>query len=214
MKTPFLNLLKLFAFLLPFSLANVCFAQAVSANAASTSNTGTPYFSDPALSPDASEIAFVSGGDIWTVPAKGGEARLLVSHPDYESRPVYSPDGRYIAFASTRSGNGDIYLLNFASGQLTRLTYDDALDDINAWSGDSKYVYFSTSSREIAGMRDVYRVRVDGGTPMPVSENRYLSEFFPMPSPDGKTLALTARGIASAQWWRKGHSHLDESEIW
>src|SRR3712207_3356069 len=73
---------------------------------------GTPYFSDPALSPDACEIAFVSSGDIWTVPSKGGEARLLVSHPDYESRPVYSPDGRHLAFASTRSGNGDIYVLN------------------------------------------------------------------------------------------------------
>ena len=40
-----------------------------------------PYFSDPCPSPDGSEIAFVSGGDIWTVPSKGGEARLLVSHP-------------------------------------------------------------------------------------------------------------------------------------
>jgi Tol biopolymer transport system component len=77
-----------------------------------------------------------------TVPGNGGEARLLISHPDYESRPVYSPDGKYLAFTSTRSGNGDIYALNLAGGQLTRLTYDDAADNVNAWSRDGKFIYF------------------------------------------------------------------------
>jgi len=200
-----------------FLLMSFCsfgFSQVTGNNAVNQTITATHYFSDPAISPDASEIAFVSGGDIWTVSSKGGEARLLVSHPDHESRPVYSPDGNYIAFTSNRSGNGDIYVLSFATGALKRLTYDDGLDDINAWSRDGKYIYFSSSSKEIAGMRDIFRVRIDGGTPMAVSQNRYMSEFFPMPSPDGKTLALTARGVAAAQWWRNGHSHLDESEIW
>ncbi|HZI01901.1 MAG TPA: hypothetical protein VEX63_12185, partial [Flavisolibacter sp.] len=59
------------------------------------------YYSDPALSPNSQELAFVSGGDIWTAPSGGGEARLLVSHPAAESRPLYSPDGKYLAFAST-----------------------------------------------------------------------------------------------------------------
>lgn len=175
---------------------------------------GTPYFSEPAISPDASEIVFVSGGDIWTVPATGGEARLLVSHPAYDSKPLYSPDGRWLAFASTRTGNGDIYVLNISSGQLNRLTYADAPDEISAWSGDGKFIYFSSESHDVAKMRDVYRVSVEGGTPMPVSANRYVSEFFAAPSPDGKTIALTAHGMALLQWWRKGHSHLDESEIW
>ncbi len=52
-----------------------------------------PSFGEPGISPDGSEIAFVSGGDIWTVSSGGGEARLLVSHPATESRPLYSPDG-------------------------------------------------------------------------------------------------------------------------
>ena len=68
-----------------------------------------PYLSEPAVSPDRQEIAFVSGGDIWTVPVAGGEARLLVAHPATESRPLYAPDGKSLAFTSTRSGNGDIY---------------------------------------------------------------------------------------------------------
>ena len=44
------------------------------------SQSARPYFTEPALSPDRKEIAFVSGGDIWTVPAAGGVASLLVSH--------------------------------------------------------------------------------------------------------------------------------------
>jgi len=173
-----------------------------------------PYYADPAISPDGSEIAFASGGDIWTVPSAGGEARLLVSHPDNDSRPVFSPDGKFLAFNSTRSGNGDIYVLNLSNSALMRLTFDDGNDEISAWSPDGKFIYFASTSREIASMRDIFRVRASGGTPMDVTNRRYMNEFFAMPSPDGKTLAFTARGIASNQWWRNGHSHLDESEIW
>ena len=85
-------------------------------------------FAEPGISPDGKEIAFVSGGDIWTVPATGGEARLLVSHPAAESRPLYSPDGRMLAFVSTRTGNGDIYVLTLDTGDLRRVTYDDAAE--------------------------------------------------------------------------------------
>src|SRR5208282_2365460 len=63
-------------------------------------------------------------------------------------------------------------------------------------------------------MNDIYRVSVTGGTPMAVSADVYANEFFAAPSPDDSTLAFSARGIASSQWWRKGHSHLDEAEIW
>ena len=173
-----------------------------------------PSFAEPALSPDRSEIAFVSGGDIWTVPAAGGEARLLVSHPATESRPLYSPDGRRLAFISNRTGNGDIYVLTFDAGDLRRLTFDDGNDQLDAWSRDGRWIYFTSSSRDISGMNDLFRVGVDGGTPMTVSADRYATEFFSAPSPDGKGLAFTARGTASGQWWRKGHSHLDECEVW
>jgi tricorn protease len=173
-----------------------------------------PYYADPALSPDGSEIAFASGGDIWTVPSTGGEARLLISHPDNDSRPLYSPDGKAIAFQSTRTGNGDIYVLHLATSEVRRLTFDDGNDEISAWSPDGQYIYFATTGRDIAAMRDVYRVKASGGTPMPVSDQRYINEFFAAPSPDGRTVAFSARGVASHQWWRNGHSHLDESEIW
>jgi tricorn protease len=173
-----------------------------------------PSFGEPGVSPDGSEIAFVSGGDIWTVPSTGGEARLLISHPAAESRPLYSPDGERLAFVSTRTGNGDIYMLTFATGTIERLTYDDAPEQVSGWSRDSRWIYFSSASHDISGMNDIYRVSVKGGTPMAVSADVYANEFFAAPSPDGSTLAFSARGIASGQWWRKGRSHIDEAEIW
>lgn len=197
-------------------LITSCFIN-TNASAQSTRATTTdslPYFTEPAISPDRSEIAFVSGGDIWTVPTAGGEARLLVSNPANESRPLYSPDGKRMAFISNRTGNGDIYVLTLDTGDLKRLTFDDSLDQLDAWSRDGRWIYFSSTSRDIAGMNDIFRVNSEGGTPMQTSADRYANEYWSAPSPDGTAIAFTARGITSSQWWRKGHSHLDESEIW
>src|SRR3954469_789915 len=92
-----------------------------------------PYFTEPAISPNRAEIAFVSGGDIWSAPLGGGEAHLLVSHPANETRPMYSPDGTRLAFVSNRTGNGDIYVLDLGSGALRRITFDDASEQLDAW---------------------------------------------------------------------------------
>jgi len=174
----------------------------------------TPALAEPSLSPDGREIAFVSGGDIWTVPSAGGEARLLVAHPATESRPLYAPDGSALAFTSNRTGNGDVYVLELRTGVLRRLTYDDAAETLSAWSRDARWLYFNSSAQDISGMQDVYRVAVVGGTPMTVAADRYATEFFGAPSPDGNTLVVSARGTASGQWWRNGRSHLDEAELW
>jgi Tol biopolymer transport system component/C-terminal processing protease CtpA/Prc len=179
---------------------------------AATPAAARPYFYEPAVSPDRAEIAFVSGGDIWTVPSAGGEARLLVSHPATEYRPLYSPDGSRLAFTSARTGNGDLYVLTFETGELQRLTADDGFDQLDAWSRDGRWLYFSSTARDIAGSSDVYRVSIEGGTPMQVGADRYMNETAAAPSPDGASLALVGRGFA--QWWRHGHAHIDESEIW
>jgi tricorn protease len=173
-----------------------------------------PSFSEPSFSPDHREIVFASGGDLWTVPTSGGDARLLVSNPATERRPFYSPDGTMLAFTSSRTGNGDIYVLSLVSGDLQRITFDDGLDLLDGWSRDGKHLYFSSISRDISGMNDVFRVGASGGTPMQVAGDRYVNEYWSSESPNGHTLAITARGRASADWWRRGHSHIDESEIW
>ncbi len=169
--------------------------------------------SQPAISPHGRRIAFAAGGDIWTAPARGGEAHLLIASAALNSHPLFSPDGQWLAFESARSGNGDLYLFSFATGRLRRLTWDDGIDSLDSWSPDSQWVYFSSSKNNIGGDNDIYRVRITGGTPQIVTSERYVNEFFAAAAPDG-SLAFCARGLASAQWWRDGHAHIDETEIW
>ena len=199
---------------LSFSLLSIFITDSSVKAVQSSQANALPYFTEPSVSPGRSEIAFVSGGDIWTAPASGGEARLLVSHPANESRPLYSPDGKRLAFVSTRTGNGDIYLLTFETGELKRLTFDDASEQLDAWSRDGRFIYFSSTSRDISGMNDLFRVKADGGTPTQIAADRYANEYWAAPAPDGNSIAFTARGISSSQWWRNGRSHIDECEIW
>ncbi len=161
-------------------------------------------FAQPGISPNGEEIAFVTAGDIWVVPTGGAEARLLVSHAASDERPVYSPDGTRLAFISNRAGSPDIWILTFSTGQVTRLTVNDGEEQLDAWSRDSEWIYFSWNS-------DAYRVRARGGTPMPVSADPELSESMTAPSPDGGALAVVAR---AGGWTRLGRAHGDETELW
>lgn len=174
-----------------------------------------PCLAEPALSPDGKEIAFVSSGDIWTVPSTGGEARLLVAHSAAESRPLYSPDGKKLAFVSTRSGGGDLFVLDLDTGRTRRLTWGDGAEHLDAWSPDSKYLYFTTNTAEVSSsVSDVFRIPADGGTPMPVAHEPYVNEFFAAPRPDGKTIAYCAGGMSDRTWWRRGFNHGDQTEIY
>jgi len=173
-----------------------------------------PILAEPSLSPDGSEIVFVSGGDIWAVAARGGTASLLITDPATEGRPLFSPDGRELAFTSTRNGASNIYILSLGTGQVRRLTISDAGERLDAWSRDGRWIYFTSASNDIAGQNDVFRVAAGGGTALEVSRERYLNEFQGAPSPDGQSIALMAKGRSSADWWRHGHAHIDQSELW
>ncbi len=85
---------------------------------------------------------------------------------------------------------------------------------LDAWSADGQWLYFTSSANDVAGQGDIFRVRATGGTPLEVSRERYLYEFESMPMPDGKSVVLVAKGISASQWWRKGHAHIDETELW
>ena len=172
-------------------------------------------FAEPGISPDGAEIAFASGGDIWTVAATGGPARLLVAHSAEESRPLYSPDGSRLAFNSDRDGSVDVHVMDLETGAVERLTFASSAEQLNGWSRDGRWIYFSSSDEDVSSMQDVFRVRVEGGTPMVVAGDDYETEFFAAPGAEDGLLAVSTRGnMARSQWWRNGHSHIDEAEIW
>lgn len=173
-----------------------------------------PALAEPSLSPDSAEIAFVSGGDIWTAPANGGTASLLITDPATEGRPLFSPDGRELAFTSNRNGASNIYVMALATGQIRRLTFSDAAERLDGWSRDGKWIYLSSAANDIASQNDIFRVVSSGGTPLEVSRERYLNEFHAAPSPDGLTIALMAKGRSSGDWWRNGHARIDQAELW
>jgi hypothetical protein len=90
------------------------------------------------------------------VPAAGGEARLLVSHPAYD-RGLALAGRSKLAFIDAH-GNGDIYVLTLATGHLDRVTFDDVSEQLDAWSRDGS----DTAARPAArtnGMNDIFRVK-------------------------------------------------------
>src|ERR1044071_5523772 len=77
----------------------------------------------PAISPDAKTIVFSYKGDLFKVPASGGDAIALTLHEAHDFMPVWSHDGKQIAFASDRYGNFDVFLMPATGGEPKRLTY-------------------------------------------------------------------------------------------
>src|SRR4051794_14640725 len=71
----------------------------------------------PDISPDGKLVAFSYVGDIWVVEAGGGTARAVTSHPAHDAYPVFSPDGRALAFSSNRHGSYDVYVVPTHGGR-------------------------------------------------------------------------------------------------
>ena len=84
------------------------------------------WMRDARISPDGSEIVFCYKGDIYKVPAQGGTAVQLTTQTSYEANPVWSHDGKQIAFASDRNGNFDLFIMPADGGAARRLTYHSA----------------------------------------------------------------------------------------
>ena len=121
------------------------------------------FASHPSLSPDGKQIYFSYDGDIYSVPAAGGQATAVITMFGEQDSPLVSPDGKWLAFSSDIQGNTDVYAVPLGGGNAVQLTFHEAPDVPISWSADSKYIYFE-STRESA-RKTSFRVAVAGGTP-------------------------------------------------
>ncbi len=120
-------------------------AMALSACIAMNAADSTPlWLRNVAISPDGKTIAFTYKGDVYTVPSAGGMARQLTSNPAYDSYPVWSPDGKYLAFSSDRDGSQDVFIISSTGGTARRLTTSSTAEKPAAWLNDSTVLFIAS----------------------------------------------------------------------
>ncbi|HKR31276.1 MAG TPA: S9 family peptidase [Terriglobales bacterium] len=160
-----------------------------------------------AISPDGQEVAFTSNIDeveatstnneVFVVPITGGAPKKISSSPGSDSTPLYSPDGRDIAYRSqARAGYESdrfrLFLYDRKSGTTNDLTRNfDRWVDAFAWAPDSSAIYFVSEDH---GTAPLWRVVVNGGEPQKI-----VAAFNDEPtiSPDGHTIFFSRMSIAA-----------------
>lgn len=201
-------------------LVPILAAVATTAFAAPT-DTAPLWLRDAKISPDGSRIAFTYKGDIFTVPVGGGAATRLTSQSSYETSPIWSPDGRTIAFASDVNGNFDVFTVpsDGSASAWKRLTFNSAGETPEAFSPDGREVWYSAAVQDPASsiqyptarLTEVYAVNADGtGSPRQVLATPARAISW---APDGRSFVYNdVKGFEDT--WRKHHTSSVTRDIW
>ena len=176
------------------------------------------WMRDARISPDGKEIVFCYKGDIYKVPVQGGTATQLTTQASYEANPVWSPDGKQIAFASDRNGNFDLFIMSADGGTARRLTYHSASEIPSAFTPDGKFVLFSASIQDPAesalfptgAMTELYKVPVTGGRTEQVLATP--AEWVCFDKSGKNFLYQDRKGFEDE--WRKHHTSSITRDIW
>ena len=138
------------------------------------------------VSPDGTRVAFAVHGDIWMMPASGGEGVRLTSDKAQEEWPRFSPDGRSIAYQSDKGGSSNLYLLDLKTRQSKQLTNHKANDFFHAWSPDGRSLIFTS---ERSGNRDIWRLDLESGAVDQLTRHPAADDDATY-SPDGRWIAF------------------------
>lgn len=172
----------------------------------------------PSISPDGSTIVFTYKGDLYRVAATGGTATPLTMHEAHDFMPVWSPDGKQVAFASDRYGNFDVYIMPVTGGEAKRITFHSAGEMPYSFSPDGKSILFGAARMDVAANRqfatgsmpELYSVSINGGRvtqvlTTPAEDVKY--------SADGKRLFYQDKK-GGENPWRKHHTSSITRDIW
>ncbi|MGE0076800.1 MAG: S41 family peptidase [Bacteroidales bacterium] len=172
----------------------------------------------PVISPNGDKIAFAYKGDIYIVSTQGGVATPITFNEAHDYMPVWSHDGKQIAFASNRHGNFDVYVVNAEGGEPRRLTFHSADEIPYSFSNDDKSVVFGATRQDIVTHRqyptgsqpELYSVPSVGGRVELVLTTPAEAVQF---SSDGNFLVYHDKKGGENEW-RKHHQSSIARDIW
>lgn len=156
----------------------------------------TRLLNQPAVS--ATHIAFIYAEDLWVANSDGSAPVRLTVDEGIESNPVFSPDGKLIAFSAQYDGNTDVFVVPVEGGTPTRLTWHPGADLVRGFTPDGKQVLF-ISQRTVFTNRysQLFTVPLTGGFPTQVELPNAWSGSY---SPDGKQIAYSPIAPRYGQW--------------
>ena len=126
------------------------------------------YYRFPTINNE--NIVFVSEDDLWSVNISGGLARRLTANLGECSYPVFSPNGKWIAFSGKEEGNTEVYIMPSCGGTAKKITFLGALSHVIGWGRDGNSVLFRSNSRQpFKRIFKVFSVSKDGGLPVSLS---------------------------------------------
>jgi tricorn protease len=144
------------------------------------------------------QVVFAYGGYLWSVPRDGGDARQLTTG-GHEALPVFSPDGKWIAFSGQYDGNVDVFVMPAEGGEPRRLTWHPAADIAAGWTPDGKRVLFHSARDAYADFDRLYTVPVEGGPAEVLPMWRGQDAWF---SPDASRIVYVPNDIWQTSWKR------------
>lgn len=168
-----------------------------------------PLINYPSLNNDGTQIAFNFQGDIWTTNINGKNAKRLTIHEGYDTNPLWSADGKTIAFQSNRFGNNDIYIIPSSGGLSKRITHHSATDYLTDYTKNGD-ILFSTRRNfaQVEREHETHIVNSIGGTPY-----RFMNAlgFDSKLSPNGKFIVFV-KGNCRIQ--REAYQGAANRDLW